>query len=307
MPHDHGDHVHHLGLGSAGYGRAFGIGIALNLAFVVVEVAYGVLAHSVALLADAAHNFGDVLGLALSWGATALAQLKPSTRRTFGFRRSTIVASLANALILLFITGGLAWESVRRLLSAEQPRGSTIVVVASIGAVVNAASALLFMARRKEDLNVRSAFLHLASDAALACGVAVAGVGIVLTGWVWLDPSVSIVLALTILAGTWSLTKKSLNLVLDAVPEGIDPERVRAFLGALPSVVEVHDLHIWAMSTTETALTAHLVMPGNACDPTFLASVCRELHDQFKVDHPTLQIDPQEAPLPCALAPDDIV
>jgi cobalt-zinc-cadmium efflux system protein len=308
MPHDHqshGLHDHHHG--PANYGRAFVIGIALNLAFVVVEVTYGVLARSVALVADAAHNFGDVLGLGLSWGATALARLKPSKRRTFGFRRSTIVASLANALILLFVTGGLTWESVRRLLAPERPHGPTIIAVATVGAVINAGAALLFMAGRKHDLNIRSAFLHLASDAVLALGVAVAGAVIVVTGWLWLDPSVSIVLALTILAGTWSLTRKSLNLMLDAVPEGIDPEHVKAFLGTLPGVVEVHDLHIWAMSTTETALTAHLVMPGNSYDPSFLVSACKALHDKFDVDHATLQIDPQEAPAPCALAPDDIV
>jgi cobalt-zinc-cadmium efflux system protein len=260
-----------------------------------------------ALLADAGHNFGDVLGLGLSWGATALASLRPSTRRTFGFRRSTIVASVANALILLFVTGGLTWESIRRLLAPEQPHGLTMIVVAVVGAVVNTASALLFLKGREHDLNLRSAFLHLASDAALALGVAVAGGVIILTGWLWLDPAVSIVLALTILVGTWSLMSKSLNLMLDAVPESIEPEQVKAFLGALPSVVEVHDLHIWAMSTTETALTAHLVMPANSCEPTFLAEVCKALQAKFAIDHATLQIDPEEAPAPCVLASDEIV
>jgi len=305
MEHDHHDHDHHHA--PASYGRAFVVGIALNLTFVVVEVTYGVLAHSVALVADAGHNLGDVLGLGLSWGATALARMKPSKRRTFGFRRSTIVASVANALILLFVTGGLTWESIRRLFAPEQPHGLTMIVVASIGAVVNTTSALLFMAGREKDLNIRSAFLHLASDAVLAVGVAVAGGVIMFTGVLWLDPAVSIVLAATILAGTWSLMRKSVNLILDAVPEGIDPEKVKAFLSALAGVVEVHDLHIWAMSTTETALTAHLVMPGNSCEPTFLASACKELHDRFDIDHSTLQIDPQEAPAPCALAPDEIV
>lgn len=280
--------------------------MALNLGFVAVEIAYGIVAHSMALLADAGHNFGDVVGLGLAWGATALARVKPSTRRTFGFRRSTIVASVANALILLFVTGGIAWESVRRLFEPKLPHGATMVVVAAIGAVVNATSALLFMAGRKGDLNIRSAFLHLASDAGLAVGVAVAGVIIMATGWLWLDPAVSIALALTILAGTWSLMRQSLNLMLDAVPESIDPEQVKAFLGALPGVIEVHDLHIWAMSTTETALTAHLVMPTNSCEPTFLASACQALHDRFDVDHATLQIDPHEA-APCALASDDRV
>jgi cobalt-zinc-cadmium efflux system protein len=305
--HDHDHHHHHHHHGPKTHGRAFAVGIALNLGFVAVEVICGVLSHSVALLADAGHNFGDVLGLALSWGATALATLKPSARRTFGFRRTTIVASVANALILLFVTGGLAWESVRRLVSPEPAQGKTMIVVALVGAVVNTASALLFMAGSKDDLNLRSAFLHLASDAVLALGVAVAGGVILFTGWLWLDPAASIVLAIAILAGTWSLMGKSLNLMLDAVPEGIDPAEVKAFLCALPRVVEVHDLHIWAMSTTETALTAHLVMPGNSCEPTFIAGACKELHEKFDIDHATLQIDPEEASAPCALAPDGVV
>jgi cobalt-zinc-cadmium efflux system protein len=309
MRHDHdNDHDHdHFDVSSQSFGRAFAIGIGLNLAFVVVEVVFGVLGRSLALVADAGHNLGDVLGLALSWGATALARLKPSTRRTFGFRRTTIVASVTNALILLFVTGGLAWESIRRLLEPQRPNGVTMMVVALVGAVVNSASALLFMRGSKRDLNIRGAFLHLASDAALALGVAAAGAVFFVTGWLWLDPAVSLVLAFAILAGTWSLMKRSMNLMIDAVPESIDPERVKAFLGALPSVLEVHDLHIWAMSTTETALTAHLVMPSNSLAPTFLADACRELHARFDIHHATLQIDPQEAPVPCVLAPDEIV
>jgi cobalt-zinc-cadmium efflux system protein len=296
--HDHGPRE---------YGRAFAIGIALNLAFVVVEVVSGIVAHSVALLADAGHNVGDVVGLAMSWGATALASLKPSSRRTFGFRRTTIVASVTNALILLFMTGARTWESVRRLVSPAPTEGKIMIVVAFVGAVVNAGSALLFMERGHKDLNVRSAFLHLASDAVLAVGVAAAGAIILATGWLWLDPAVSIVLAMTILVGTWSLMRKSMNLMLDAVPEGIDPDQVRTFLEALPGVIEVHDLHIWAMSTTETALTAHLVMPHSSRDPAFLSTVCKNLHDEFDIDHSTLQIDPEEAPSPCALARSDAV
>jgi cobalt-zinc-cadmium efflux system protein len=304
------EHEHHFEHGhdsAHDFGRAFFVGIALNLAFVVVEVTYGVVAHSVALIADAGHNLGDVLGLGLAWGATALAKLKPSARRTFGFRRSTIVASAANALILLFVTGGLTWESIRRLLAPHTPDGLTMIVVALVGAVVNAASALLFLRGRNRDLNLRSAFVHLASDAVLALGVALTGALIIVTHWLWLDPAVSIALALTILGTTWSLMTKSLNLMLDAVPEGIDPDQVKQFLGALPGVVEVHDLHIWAMSTTDTALTAHLVMPGGSHAPTFLAETCRDLHEKFAIEHATLQIDPQEAPSPCALASDEVV
>lgn len=297
------EHHHHA---PKTYGTAFLIGIGLNLAFVVVEIVFGVVSHSVALVADAGHNFGDVLGLGLSWGAIALARRKPSKRRTFGFRRSTIIASVANALLLLFVTGGLAWESVRRLLAPERPQGAVMIVVALVGVGINAASALLFKDETR-DLNVRSAFVHLASDALLALGVAATGGLIMLTGWLWLDPVISLVLALTILGGTWSLMKRSLNLMLDAVPEGIDPENVRTFLEGLSGVVEVHDLHIWAMSTTETALTAHLVMPGNSREPTFLAEACRALHDAFGIEHATLQIDPEEAPAPCSLASDETV
>jgi cobalt-zinc-cadmium efflux system protein len=300
--HDHG-HVH----APSDYGRAFALGVTLNLGFVAIEVFYGVTSRSLALVADAGHNFGDVLGLGLSWGAAFLAKVRPSTRRTFGFRRSTIVASVANALILLFVTGGLTWESLRRLASPEPAHGMTMVVVALVGVAINTVSALLFLSGAKKDLNVRSAFLHLASDAILALGVAGAGGLILLTGWLWLDPAVSIVLAMAILAGTWSLMRRSLDLMLDAVPEGIDPRDVKAFLGGLRGVVEVHDLHVWAMSTTETALTAHLVMPDNAREPSFLADACKELHAKFRIDHATLQIDPENAPAPCALAPDEVV
>ena len=306
--HDHHGHAH----GPVSFGRAFAIGIGLNLAFVVVEVVYGILSHSVALLADAGHNFGDVLGLGLSWGATALASLKPSKRRTFGFRRSTIIASVTNAFVLLFVTGGLTWESIQRLIAPQPTQGKTMICVALVGAGINTASALLFMNHGKAghghgDLNVRSAFLHLAYDAVLAIGVAITGGLILFTGWLWLDPAVSIVLAIAILIGTWRLMKQSLDLMLDAVPEGIDPEEVKSFLGGLPGVVEVHDLHIWAMSTTETALTAHIVMPGASLRPTFLAEVCKDLHARFEIQHSTLQIDPEEAPHPCALAPDEVI
>jgi cobalt-zinc-cadmium efflux system protein len=307
MGHDHGHSHAHAHAHRAGHGRAFAFGIALNLGFVAVEVVYGVIAHSVALLADAGHNVGDVVGLAMSWGATALASLKPSSRRTFGFRRSTILASVSNALVLLFMTGALTWESILRLFAPEPPHGKTMIVVALLGAVVNAGSALLFMAGDKRDLNVRSAFVHLASDAVIALGVAAAGAVILATGWLWVDPVVSIVLALTILFGTWSLMTKSMNLMLDAVPEGIDPDKVKTFLSALPGVVEVHDLHIWAMSTTETALTAHLVMPRSSHEPAFLADVCTKLHERFDIDHSTLQIDHEEAPTPCALARSDAI
>jgi cobalt-zinc-cadmium efflux system protein len=304
MAHDHDHHHHDV---PKGRGRSFALGIGFNLAFVIVEIAFGVRSHSLALVADAGHNVGDVLGLGLAWGATALASVKPSQRRTFGFRRATIVSSVANALILIFVTGGLTWESIHRLLAPQPSQGKTMIAVALVGAVVNAASALLFMRDRKHDLNAGGAFAHLAADAVLAIGVAIAGGLILFTGWLWLDPAMSLLLAIAIVAGTWSILRKSMNLMLDAVPEGIDPEEVRKFLSALAGVVEVHDLHIWAMSTTETALTAHLVMPPDACAPTFLTKVCKELHDRFHVDHTTLQIEPVEAVSPCTLASDEVV
>ena len=304
MAHDHDHHHHEPPTGRA---LSFAIGIGLNLAFVIVEIIFGITSHSLALVADAGHNFGDVLGLGLAWGAMALATVKPSKRRTFGFRRATIVASVLNAAILIFVTGGLTWEAIHRLLAPQPAHGQTMIAVALVGAMINALSALLFMRDRKSDLNLQTAFAHLAADAVLAVGVAIAGGLILMTGWLWLDPAVSIVLAIAIVAGTWSILSKSMNLMLDAVPDGIDPEEVRSFLCALPAVIEVHDLHIWAMSTTETALTAHLVMPGNSCEPTFLANVCKELHHKFHVDHTTLQIDPDDAPRPCALAPDEVV
>lgn len=301
--HDHktkgGAHGHDV----VDFGRAFVIGIILNFAFVVVEVVYGVLAHSMALVADAGHNLSDVLGLALSLGATILAKRRATSRHTYGFRRSTILASLTNALVLLFVTGGIAWESLQRFLTPEAVGGATVIVVALVGVVVNGFSAFLFASGRKGDLNVRSAFLHLASDAGLAFGVAVAGGVMLVTGWHWLDPAVSLALSLFILWSTWSLLRSSVNLVLDAVPEGIAPEQVRAHLVSLPDVLEVHDLHIWALSTTENALTAHLLMVGGVCDPAFLTRVGKQLRDTFGIHHSTLQVEAPEAPEACQLAP----
>jgi cobalt-zinc-cadmium efflux system protein len=303
--HSHADHSH--AEPGKGNGRAFAIGIGLNLTFVVVEVVAGLFAHSLALVADAGHNFGDVLGLGLAWGAAALAQRKPSARRTYGLRRGTIVASVTNALTLLFITGGLAWESVRRLFEPTVVASKVVIVVALVGTVLNIGAALPFLRGRDKDLNIKSAFTHLAADAALSLGVAVAGGVVLFTGWTWVDPAMSLVLAVSILLGTWSLMRGSLDLMLDAVPEGIDPEAVRRFLAQLPGVVQIHDLHIWAMSTTETALTAHLVMPATANAPSFLSEACKAIHEQFGIDHATLQVDPEDAPHPCRLSAEEAV
>lgn len=284
-----------------GTGRAFVVGIALNLAFVVVEATFGVVSHSMALLADAGHNLSDVLGLALAWAAMFLARKKPSRRRTYGMRGTTILASLANALVLLFVTGGVAWESVRRFGSPGPVAGRTIIVVALIGVAINGASAALFLRDKDSDLNVKSAFMHLASDAALAFGVAVSGVVMLATSWWWLDPVVSIGLSVVILVGTWSLFRRSFHLALQGVPDHVDIDGVRTYLTNLPGVREVHDLHVWAVSTTEVALTAHLVVPYEGCRPSFLRDVAKHLHDEFSIEHATIQLEPPEQ-APCVLA-----
>jgi cobalt-zinc-cadmium efflux system protein len=309
--HGHGEaqagHGHGHGDPTATPASAFAIGIGLNLTFVVVEVVYGLLAHSMALVADAGHNLGDVLGLGLAWGAALLAKRRPTLQRTYGLRGTTILASLTNSVVLLFVTGGIAWESVRRLLAPEQVHGATVIVVALVGVVINGASALLFMAGRKGDLNIRSAFMHLAADAALALGVAVAATVMMFTGWAWIDPVVSVLLSAFILASTWSLLKDSTNLILAGVPEGIDGEAVRRFLSELPGVQEVHDFHVWAMSTTENALTAHLVMPTDKCHPKFLGDACHAIQEKFGVGHCTLQVESPDAPHRCGQAPEGAV
>ena len=303
MSHDH-RHDHASAPGDPGH--AFAIGVALNATFVVVEVVTGLVAGSIALVADAGHNLSDVLGLALAWGAAHLAKRKPSRRRTYGLRRTTILASLANALLLLVAVGALGWEAIRRLGEGSHPQGGLVVATAAIGVVINAGSALLFMRARKSDANVRGAFLHLVADAAVSAGVVVAGLVIVLTGWQWVDPVASLIVSAAIAAGTWSLLREALNLALDAVPEGIDTEEVNAYLAALPNVCAVHDLHIWAMSTTENALTAHLVVTD-----TFPVEVLRStehaLEDRFGIHHVTLQVEPTDAPGECRRAGADVL
>jgi cobalt-zinc-cadmium efflux system protein len=301
--HAHGGHTHGHGHAAPTGGRAFLIGIVLNLSFVFVEAGFGIASHSMALVADAGHNLSDVLGLALAGAAMLVARRRPTKRRTYGMRGTTILASLVNALVLLFVTGGVAWESVLRFASPQPIASKTVIVVALVGVVINGSSALLFLRDKKRDLNARSAYLHLAADAALSFGVAVSGVIMLATGWLWLDPAVSIVLAIIILIGTWSLFKSSFHLAMQGVPEHIDIEGVRAYLAGLPGVSHVHDLHVWAMSTTEVALTAHIVVPYDRCAPRFLNDVAAHLHDAFKIEHATLQIEAPDDD-PCALASD---
>jgi cobalt-zinc-cadmium efflux system protein len=295
------DHAH------ADYGHAFAIGIVLNLLYVAAEAIFGVLSGSLGLLADAGHNLGDVLGLFLSWGAMVLARRRPSGSFTYGFRSSTILAALANAIILLVITGGIAWEAVRRLGHPVSVSAGTMIWVAAAGILVNGATALLFAARRPRELNVRSTLFHMAADTLVTFGVVVAGVAIAFTGWPWLDPAIGLLVSAVIVIGTWRLVKSAVRLALDAVPEGIDADAVRAHLLALPGVTGLHDLHIWGMSTTETALTCHLVIPTGHPGDAVLVRVAAELHDRFGIAHSTLQIELADTDEACVLTPEHVV
>jgi cobalt-zinc-cadmium efflux system protein len=304
--HDHASDARALAHGPIDYGLAFAIGVALNLAYVGIQTGYGVRASSVALLADAAHNLSDVLGLVLAWGAVTLAKRLPSQRFTYGLRRSSILAALVNAAFLLLVTGGIAWEAIQRFLEPVPVAGATVIWVAALGIAVNGGTALLFIAGRKHDLNVRGAFMHMAADAVISLGVVLAGIGMVVTGWLWLDPAVSLIVSAVIVAGTWSLLRDSVRLALDAVPDSVDIDNVRACLCKLPGVVEVHDLHVWGMSTTETALTAHLVMPEGHPGDAFMAAVSKRLQEEFHIGHATVQVE-TNPDHPCVLAPESVV
>ena len=294
--HDH-DHV------PANFNRAFAIGIVLNIVFVAIEAFYGWKINSLALLADAGHNLSDVAGLVLAWGGALASKLRPNPRHTYGWKRGTILAAFANALLLLMAIGALAWEAVGRLFSPEPLAGAegvTIMVVAGIGIVINTATALLFMRGREHDLNIRGAFMHMAADALVSAGVVVAGALTLWMGWVWLDPVVSLLIAGVILVGTASLFKQSLHMLFDGVPDSVDPQAVQECLAALPGVTRVHDLHIWAMGTSQIALTAHLVMPQGHADDAFLKHATDQLHDRFDITHVTLQVMQQAFTAPCA-------
>jgi cobalt-zinc-cadmium efflux system protein len=305
--HHHGHHGIRAGDASSRVGRAFGIGIALNLAYVAVEAVIGLWQGSLALLADAGHNLSDVLGLALAWGAATLGRTAPSARYTYGLRATTIWAALANALLLLVACGAIALEAVRRFGAPTPVEGGFVAAVAAVGIVVNAATAALFLRDRHRDLNVKGAYLHMVADAAVSLGVVVSGLVIMRTGWQWLDPAVSLAIVAAIVLGTWGLLKDSLRLALHAVPRGIRTEDVRTYLRGLPGVADVHDLHIWSMSTTETALTAHLVVPAGHPGDAFLAHAAHELEHRFGIAHATLQIEMGDRDVPCALAPDHVV
>lgn len=298
--HDHGhDHGHSHGFGHHhhhmpspdGHGRAFALAIGLNLAFVIVEFTYGFIAHSTALMADAGHNLSDVLGLMLAWGAALLAKSAPKGRYTYGLRGSSILAALGNGLLLMVACGAIAWEAVQRIAEPAPVAGATVSIVAAIGVVINGFSAWLFLAGSKGDLNIRGAYLHMAADAALSLGVVISGLAIMYSGWTWIDPIVSLVIVVVIVIGTWSLLRESVQLSMAAVPPNVDAGKVQAYLAGQPGVTEVHDLHIWAMSTTETALTAHLVIPGGYPGDAVLDAIEHTLREKYAIHHCTLQVE----------------
>jgi cobalt-zinc-cadmium efflux system protein len=288
--HSHGGsvHAHHF---PATFGKAFAIGITLNIIYVVAQALFGLAAHSLALIADAGHNLGDVMGLGMAWGASVLARRQPDLRYTYGLRRSTILASLANAILLLVAVGGITWEAIRRFGEHQQVAGLTVICVAALGILVNGITAMLFASGRKGDLNIKGAFMHMAADAAVSAGVVIAGLIILLSGWWWLDPVVSLLINAVIVWGTWGLLRDSLDMTMDAVPPTVDVPGVQSYFRDLPGISDVHHLHIWPLSTTETALTVHLVKPQPEGDDAMLLTVCGELNTRFGIEHATIQFE----------------
>jgi cobalt-zinc-cadmium efflux system protein len=303
----HEQHHAHASGTSGGFGVAFAIGTVLNLGFVTAEAVFGVLGNSMALLADAGHNLGDVLGLAAAWGASILSRRQPFGRYTYGLRSSSILAALLNAVVLLIAVGGIVVEAVQRLIAPEPVASKTVMLVAACGIVVNAATAILFARGRAGDLNIRGAFIHMAADALVSLGIVAAGALILLTGWLWIDPATSLVVAVIIVIGTWRLLRESLDLALHAAPPGIEVDAVRAYLSGVAGVCAVHDLHIWPMSTTETALTCHLVIPSGHPGDNVLADVAHKLAHRFAIQHTTIQVETGDPDVPCVLVPDTVV
>jgi len=291
------NHQHHHA--PPDYNRAFAVGVLLNVGFVIVEAVFGVMSDSLALLTDAGHNLSDVLGLLLAWGAAVLAKRKPSPRRTYGYSRATIIASLFSGLLLMGAVGAIGWEAVNRLMEPSQPAGKTIMIVAAIGVVINTVTALFFLSGKDHDLNIRGAFLHMAADAVVSFGVVLSGALIFFYGFNWIDPLISLFIAGVIFLSTWGLLRDSLNLAVDAVPRNVDPDAVREFLSSLPGVRALHDLHIWPMSTTDTALTAHLVMDDFPDSDQFLSDVAHALESRFAVNHPTIQMERFDSNVVC--------
>jgi cobalt-zinc-cadmium efflux system protein len=306
MTGDHTQHHHHHHAPQS-IGGAFAIGVGLNSVFVVVEAICGVASGSLALLADAGHNFSDVLGLLLAWGAAYLARRPPTQRHTYGLRRSSIMAALLNALLLLMAVGAIAWEAVGRLLHPVPATPLPMMIVAGVGVIINTLTALLFASNRKHDLNIQAAFLHMAADAAVSLGVVIGAIIMRQTGWRWIDPALSLVIAAVIAYSTWDLLAQSIELSLDTVPRGVDLEKVRAYLAGLDGVTQVHDLHVWGFSTTDTALTVHLVKPDGRLDDDWLAEICHQLQVRFGIEHSTIQVESGQGQHSCRLAPEDVV
>jgi len=290
-PHSHSAHGHGHSHAPADFGFAFALGTGLNVAFIVVEAIAGFWANSVALIADAGHNLSDVLGLLIAWGASILMKRRPTLHYTYGFGSSTILAALANAVLLLVAVGAIALEAVQRLGTTPPVAGKTVIVVAAIGILINGFTAWLFASGRHRDVNIRGAYLHMAADAAISFGVVLAGFVMLMTDWNWLDPVVSLVIAGIIVWSTWGLLRDTMRLALHGVPAGISTARVSSRLAELPGVTGIHDLHIWPMSTTETALTCHLVMPGGHPGDAFISRATKILHDEFEIRHTTLQFE----------------
>ncbi len=303
--HDHShDHHHH---GPKNYNSIFFFGIILNFSFVIVEFLFGFFSNSLALMADAGHNLSDVAGLILAWGAFWLAKRKPSTRFTFGLRKSSILSALFNAILLLVAIGIIIWEAIHRFFIPTEVQSTTMIIVATIGIVINAGTAMLFMKDRDHDINIKGAYLHMMADALISLGVVLAGFAIKFTGYQWIDPVTTLIICAIIIVGTWGLLKDSIIMSMDAVPENIDPEKIRQYFEKLPGVEEVHDLHIWAMSTTENALTVHLVVKENINQNKLLKTINHELVDHQKIHHPTIQIEQFDNEFVCSFKADDVV
>lgn len=296
--HDHS----HL---PAGKSPAYSLAVALNLIFVLTEVGFGLRVHSLALLSDAGHNLSDVLGLGLAWGAAILAQSPPTQRHTYGLRRATILAALANAVLLLVAVGGIVWEALQRIHHPRAVAGNTVMMVAGAGVVINGLTALLFLGNRHRDVNVRGAFLHMAADSAVSLGVVIAGLLMVRTGWLWLDSAVGLGIGVVIVWGTWGLLNESFGLAMDAVPKGVKLEDIAQYLTFQAGVAAIHDLHVWAMSTTETALTVHLVSPHGHFDDARLAQLTVEMRERFGIAHSTIQVERGDGE--CGQAPSEVV
>ena len=293
MSHDHNHQI-------SNYNLAFAIGVMLNVIFVAIEAGYGVAAGSLALIADAGHNLSDVLSLLLAWGASLLATKPATEKRTYGFRKVTIMASLASAILLLVALGGITWEAIGRFFDPKPVEGMTVIAVAAIGVVINTITALLFVSGQKHDLNIRGAFLHMAADAGVSFGVVVAGIIIMVTGWLLIDPLISLLIVAVILVGTWSLLRDSMNLAIDSVPKGIDIAGIKRYLTSLENVSQIHDLHVWPMSTTEVALSVHLIIVDDSLNNNFLPKLQQQLHDRFSIEHSTIQVERKDDG-PCML------